>query len=71
MSEDGLKRIIEETLKGKNSMEYQSAIIGDAVGDPMKSTSGPALGVLMKQACMIALIFGPCFAANAILSRMV
>ena len=59
------RHTIEELL-GKDSDEYQAAAIGDQVGDPMKATSGPAISELMKQSCMIALIFGEFFASIAL-----
>ena len=37
--------------------------MGAEVGDPMKSASGPAVSTLMKQTCLIALIFGEFFAS--------
>ncbi len=59
-------RITTEVLTGKESEEYKAAIIGDEVGDPMKATSGPSISILMKQTCLIALIFGEFFASVAI-----
>jgi hypothetical protein len=59
-------RITTEWLTGKESPEYQAAVIGDEVGDPMKATSGPAIAVLMKQMCIISLIFGQFFTSVAI-----
>ena len=59
-------RETHEELLGKESEEYQAAIIGDEVGDPMKATSGPAISELMKQSCMIALVFGEFFATYAL-----
>ena len=61
-------RVTTEVLTGKESEEYRAAVIGDEVGDPMKATSGPAIAVLMKQSCLIALIFGEFFASVAIFS---
>ena len=59
-------RVIYKELLGKDSDEYLAATIGDQVGDPMKATSGPAISELMKQSCMIALIFGEFFASIAL-----
>lgn len=59
-------RITTEKLTSKESEEYHAAKIGDEVGDPMKATSGPAISVLMKQICMISLIFGDFFALHAL-----
>jgi len=61
-------RITTEVLTGKQSEEYKAALIGNEVGDPMKATSGPAIAVLMKQSCLIALIFGEFFASVALSS---
>ncbi len=60
-------RFTYEELLGKDSDEYQAAVIGDQVGDPMKATSGPAISELMKQSCMLALIFGEFFASIALI----
>lgn len=61
-----MKRITRELLIGKESAEYQAAIIGDQVGDPMKAAAGPAISVLMRMLCMIALVFGEFFASVVI-----
>ena len=61
-----MKRITREILIGKESAEYQAAIIGDQVGDPMKAAAGPAISVLMRMICMISLIFGDFFVNHAL-----
>lgn len=59
-------RVTVEQLIGKESPEYQAAIIGDQVGDPMKAAAGPAISILMRMLCMIAIVFGDFFAKYAL-----
>jgi len=54
---DNAKKYAEK-LKRKGSSQYQNAVIGDTVGDPMKDTSGPALNIVMKLSAIISLVFG-------------
>jgi len=43
--------------------QYENAVIGDTVGDPMKDTSGPALNIVMKLSAIISLVFGSAIAS--------
>lgn len=54
---DNAKKYAEK-LKRKGSAQYNNAVIGDTVGDPMKDTSGPALNIVMKLSAIISLVFG-------------
>jgi len=59
---DNAKKYAEK-LKMKGTAQYQNAVIGDTVGDPMKDTSGPALNIVMKLSAIISLVFGSSIAS--------
>jgi len=59
---DNAKKYAEK-LKRKGSAQYQNAVVGDTVGDPMKDTSGPALNIVMKLSAIISLVFGSAIAS--------
>ncbi|HVY49588.1 MAG TPA: sodium/proton-translocating pyrophosphatase [Minicystis sp.] len=40
---------------------YAAALVGDAVGDPLKGTAGPAIHVLVKMLPVVTLVFLPFF----------
>jgi len=59
---DNAKKYAEK-LKRKGSKQYENAVVGDTVGDPMKDTSGPALNIVMKLSAIISLVFGATIAS--------
>merc|ERR1712228_684787 len=62
---DNAKKYIEADRlgknKGKGSSEHEAAVVGDAIGDPFKDTSGPALNILIKLMTMMSLVFAEDF----------
>lgn len=58
---DNAKKLIEQTLGGKGSLEHQASVVGDTVGDPLKDTAGPSLNILIKLISVISLSFLPLF----------
>jgi len=57
---DNAKKYVESgQFGGKGSDAHKSAVIGDAVGDPMKDTSGPSLNIMIKLMTVISLVLAP------------
>ena len=54
------------TLGPKGSDPHKAAVIGDAIGDPLKDTSGPSLNILIKLMAVESLVFAPFFATHGI-----
>lgn len=54
---DNAKKYVEEDhFGGKGSAVHKATVIGDTVGDPFKDTSGPAINILIKLMCMVAIV---------------
>ena len=61
---DNAKKYVEGgAYGGKGSDTHKAAVVGDTVGDPFKDTSGPSLNILIKLMTIVAVVFGPLFAA--------
>lgn len=59
---DNTKKLIESgLLGGKGSDAHKAAVVGDAVGDPLKDTAGPSLHVLIKLLGTVSLVAAPLF----------
>ena len=59
---DNAKKYVEAgNLGGKGSDAYNSTVVGDTVGDPLKDTSGPAMNILIKLMSIVALVLAPMF----------
>jgi K(+)-stimulated pyrophosphate-energized sodium pump len=57
---DNAKKYIETGVYGgKGSDAHKAAVIGDAVGDPMKDTAGPSLNIMIKLMSIIAVVLAP------------
>jgi K(+)-stimulated pyrophosphate-energized sodium pump len=62
---DNAKKYIEKGAHGgKRSDPHKAAVVGDTVGDPYKDTSGPAISILVKVTCVVALVLAPWFASR-------
>ncbi len=61
---DNAKKYIETGEHGgKGSNPHKAAVVGDTVGDPFKDTSGPAISILIKVTCVVALVLAQWFAS--------
>jgi K(+)-stimulated pyrophosphate-energized sodium pump len=59
---DNAKKVIESgELGGKRSSAHSAAVVGDAVGDPLKDTAGPSLHVLIKLLGTVSMVSAPLF----------
>jgi len=57
---DNAKKLCEKHGM-KTTQQGKACVIGDAVGDPFKDTSGPSLNILLKLMAMVALLMAPIF----------
>ena len=60
--EKEMAKVSEELFKE----QYDAAVTGDTVGDPLKDTSGPSLNILMKLMAIISVVFAPFFVAHSL-----
>jgi K(+)-stimulated pyrophosphate-energized sodium pump len=59
---DNAKKLIEKgEFGGRRSDAHKAAVVGDAVGDPLKDTAGPSLHVLIKVLGTVSLVTAPLF----------
>lgn len=59
---DNAKKLIEAgALGGPGSTTHKAAVVGDAVGDPLKDTAGPSLHILIKLLGTVALVTAPLY----------
>jgi K(+)-stimulated pyrophosphate-energized sodium pump len=53
---DNAKKIVEVTLREKNSPLHAASVVGDTVGDPFKDTSSVALNPIIKFTTLFGLL---------------
>ena len=57
---DNAKKFVEKgNLGGKGSDTHAAAVVGDAVGDPFKDTSGPSMNILINVMAIVSLVIAP------------
>merc|ERR1711865_1312884 len=56
---------IEKACGGKGTDVHKACVVGDAVGDPFKDTSGPSLNILIKLMSMVSLTLAPIIKESA------
>jgi K(+)-stimulated pyrophosphate-energized sodium pump len=59
---DNAKKLIETgAFGGPGTDVHKAAVVGDAVGDPLKDTAGPSLHILIKLLGTVSLVTAPLF----------
>src|SRR5438045_4628392 len=53
---DNAKKIVETTLRAKNTPLHAATVVGDTVGDPFKDTSSVALNPVIKFTTLFGLL---------------
>lgn len=57
---DNAKKYVEKgNLGGKGSDVHTACVVGDAVGDPFKDTSGPSMNILINVMAIVSLVIAP------------
>lgn len=49
---------------------FETSVIGDTIGDPLKDTCGPSLNIMVKLMAIISLVFAEGFARTSLLSKV-
>jgi K(+)-stimulated pyrophosphate-energized sodium pump len=57
----GGRHLVDEGGARVDNPTYSAALVGDAVGDPLKDTAGPSMHVLVKMLPVVTLVFLPFF----------
>jgi K(+)-stimulated pyrophosphate-energized sodium pump len=57
----GGRHLVDEGGARVDNPTYAAALVGDAVGDPLKDTAGPAIHALVKMLPVVTLVFLPFF----------
>jgi K(+)-stimulated pyrophosphate-energized sodium pump len=57
----GGRYLVDEAGARVDNPTYSAAVVGDTVGDPLKSAAGPAIHVLVKMLPVVTLVFLPFF----------
>lgn len=57
---DNAKKYVEQGhYGGRGSSAHRANLIGDAVGDPLKDTSGPSMNILINVMAIVSLVIAP------------